>query len=74
MTPAPKRRLDEDARVDRRWFIASAAVFVGSLGGLFGVHAVYRATGPHPEVTLFVRRIKLYANKLLRHRFRRPRP
>jgi hypothetical protein len=61
---------EEVRNVDRRWFITAAAVFVGSLGGLLGAVGVYRATGPHPEITLVIRRVKRYANSLLRHRLR----
>ncbi len=70
LTPQPRSK-DEVARVDRRWILTAAVIFAGTLGGLFGAVALYRATGPHPEVTLFVRKVKLYANGLLRHRLRR---
>jgi hypothetical protein len=73
VVPERRRRVDEEvARSDRRWFLAALFVFVGSLGGLLGAVQVYRATGPHPEGTLFIRRVKRYANSLLRHGFRRP--
>ena len=60
-------------RSDRAWFLIFLLVFVLSLGGLFSVRAIYRATGPHPRVTLFVRRVKGYANRLVRlGRLKRP--
>src|SRR5207249_5499704 len=73
MVPERRRSVDDEvARSDRRWFLAAAVVFAGSLGGLLGAAQIYRATGPHPDGTLFIRRIKRYANMLLRHGFRRP--
>jgi hypothetical protein len=70
------RRLPADEevrRTDRRWFVTATVVFVGSFGGLLGAREVYHATGPHPEVTLFVRRVKLLANRLLRQRLKQQR-
>jgi len=61
----------EVARADRRWLLAAAAVFAGWLGAFAAAHVLYLATGPHPGVTLFLRRVKSYANKLLHHRVRR---
>jgi hypothetical protein len=61
----------EVARTDRRWLLAAADVFAGWLGAFAAARALYVATGPHPEVTLFLRRVKSYANKLLHHRVRR---
>ena len=71
MPERPPREDDEVARGDRRWFLAAVLVFTGSVGGLFGAREIYHATGPHPEVTLLVRRLKSYANRLLRQRIRR---
>ena len=62
---------DQVARADRRWFLASVLVFVGTVVAVLAALFVYRATGPHPRVTLFVRQIKRYANQLLRQRLRR---
>jgi hypothetical protein len=53
-------------RSDRGWFLIFLLVFMLSIGGLFGAHAIYRATGPHPRVTMFMRRVKGYANRLVR--------
>ena len=66
-----KWRDDDVARTDRRWFLAAAAVFTGSLALFLGARVLYQVTGPHPEVTVFIRRIKSYANKLLRHRLKK---
>ena len=49
-------------------------MFVGWLGVFVVARAVYKATGPHPQVTVFLRRVKSYANALLHHRVRRRRP
>ena len=62
---------DDVAHTDRRWFLAAAAVFVGSLALLLGARVIYQATGPHPEMTVFIRHLKSYANKLLRHRLKK---
>jgi hypothetical protein len=48
------------------------AIFAGSLVGLLAARGVYQATGPHPQVTLFVRRLKRHANSLLHQGMRRP--
>jgi len=72
VVPERRRNVDDEvARTDRRWFLAAALVFAGSLGGLLGAAQIYRATGPHPEGTLFIRRVKRYANSLLRQGLRR---
>jgi len=68
---APRRREDV-AQVDRRWVLTVAAVFATALGAAFAAVAIYRATGPHPAVRSLLRRLKLHANQLLRHGFRRP--
>jgi hypothetical protein len=60
------RRRDDVARSDRRWLVLVTVVFLGSLVGLFCLRVLYHATGPHPEITTFVRRVKLYANRLVR--------
>jgi len=62
---------EQVARVDRRWFLAALAVFVATVAGMLAAVFVYRITGPHPQVTLFVRHVKRYANQLLRQRLRR---
>ena len=53
-------------RSDRRWFLTVTAVFAVTVGGLLGAREIYRATGPHPQVITFMRRLKFYANSLLR--------
>jgi hypothetical protein len=55
---------------DRRWFLMLAAGFVASAAGLLALHAVYRATGPHPNVTRFLRSVKTTLRRLV-PRFRR---
>jgi hypothetical protein len=52
--------------------LTAAAVFATALGAAFAAVALYRATGPHPAVRSLLRRLKLHANQLLRHGFRRP--
>ena len=67
MSPAANRPTARDvARTDRRWLVMVAAVFSLTVGSLLGVREIYRATGPHPEIAVFVRRVKYYANGLLR--------
>jgi hypothetical protein len=63
--PSPSRQRRELERADRRWFLAAAAVFTLSLGVFFGAHRLYRVTGPHPQVTAFVRRMKGLARRFL---------
>ena len=48
----------ESAQADRRWLVVWTALFVGwlALSGIAMV--VYRATGPHPEMTLFLRALR----------------
>lgn len=67
------RAAREVERTDRRWFLAAAAVFTVSLAGALAAHRLYRATGPHPEVVLFLRRVRGYARRLL-PRWRRLHP
>jgi hypothetical protein len=60
-------------RSDLGWFLIVLLVFTISIAGLAGAHAIYRATGPHPQVTVLVRRVKGYANRLIRlGRLKRP--
>jgi hypothetical protein len=65
-----KRPRDEVARADRRWLLLATFIFAGSLGASGAAIAIYRATGPHPAMAPVIRRMKLYANQLLRHGFR----
>ena len=68
-----KRKTDDElARTDRRWFLAAAGVFAGSIMLLGGAYQVYRATGPHPEVTVFVQDVKRMARRFI-PRVRKPR-
>jgi hypothetical protein len=53
------------ARSDLRWLLAWIAVFVASILLLLGAHRIYRWTGPHPQVTVFIRRLKHHARWLI---------
>ena len=69
MASLPQRSpRDEVARVDRRWFLTTAVLFVASLGGLAGAAAILRATGPHPRLGWVMRRLRFYSNALMRYR------
>lgn len=59
------RTTRETQDVDRRWLLAAVAVFGGTAVVLFVMRWLYRVTGPHPEVTLLVRRVKALARRLL---------
>ncbi len=54
-----------EARADRRWLLAWAAMFAAALGFLLAAHQVYRITGPHPEINTFIRRMKHQARWLI---------
>jgi hypothetical protein len=55
----------EVARADRRWLLAWGAIFVGTLLAFVLAHQVYRLTGPHPEMTTFIRSLKHEARWLI---------
>jgi hypothetical protein len=59
-------RPKEVTRTDRRWLLTVTVLFVVAVGSLLAAREIYRATGPHPHVVAFVRRVKFYANSLLR--------
>jgi hypothetical protein len=61
----PGKHRVEVARADRRWLLAWAAIFVGTLLFLVAAHQIYRLTGPHPEVTVFIRALKHEARWLI---------
>ena len=67
-----KRTEHEVARSDRRWFMVAAAVFISSIVLFVGAHQIYRATGPHPEVTVFLQDVKRVAKQFI-PRVRKPR-
>jgi hypothetical protein len=46
------------ARVDRRWLVTWVASFLGSLILFVLSYSVYKATGPHPEMTVFLRQLR----------------
>jgi hypothetical protein len=52
------RHQREVYQIDRRWLITWLASFVASLALFFGVYAIYKATGPHPQVTVFLRAVR----------------
>ncbi|MCW5893903.1 MAG: hypothetical protein KIT14_25650 [bacterium] len=55
----------EVARSDRRWLMVWAAIFLAMFGLFAAAHGIYRATGPHPEVQVFLRRVKHHARWLI---------
>jgi len=61
----PDRKTREVHNADRRWLLAAFAIFGGTGAVLLGARWLYRATGPHPEVTLLFRRVKVMARRLL---------
>ena len=62
----------EVTRTDRRWLLTVTLVFGVTIGSLLAAREVYRATGPHPHIAAFIRRVQSHANGLLRfRRFRR---
>jgi hypothetical protein len=67
VVPSDTRRDHRDrvARSDARWLLAWGAVFLGAILALLAAHQVYRLTGPHPQVTVFIRRLKHHARWLI---------
>jgi hypothetical protein len=53
------------ARSDVRWLLAWLAVFAAAIMTLLAAHQVYRMTGPHPQVTVFIRKLKHHARWLI---------
>ena len=53
------------ARSDLRWLLAWLAMFLASILALLAAHQVYRMTGPHPQMTVFIRRLKHHARWLI---------
>ncbi len=51
----------EVARADRRWFVLTLGGAIVFLGAIFGARALYHLTGPHPQVTVFWRRLRRLA-------------
>ncbi|HZP41664.1 MAG TPA: hypothetical protein VFD84_09140 [Candidatus Binatia bacterium] len=56
---------DEVAASDRRWLLLAVLVFLVTCALLAGAIALYRWTGPHPSVTLFLRSVKRLARRLV---------
>jgi len=48
----------EAVRSDRRWLVGWVAIFLATIGLMIGGVVLYRATGPHPEIQTFLRRVK----------------
>lgn len=44
--------------MDRRWLIAWLGTFLAYLAVFFAAYLVYKATGPHPQMTLFLRQLR----------------
>ena len=67
------RAARELKRSDRRWLLVVVGTFAVSMSMFVGAHQLYLATGPHPEVTVFIRRVKYLARRFVpqRHRFRK---
>lgn len=60
--PKPRPLKEND---DLRWLLIMAVAFILSLAALAGMYAIYHATGPHPQVTMALRRMRYYARWLL---------
>jgi hypothetical protein len=45
-------------QIDRRWLVTWVVSFAASLALFFGAYAIYKATGPHPQVTVFLRAVR----------------
>ena len=59
------RHQREVVRIDRRWLLTWIASFALSLGIFAGAYAIYKATGPHPQVRAFIRALKHEARWLI---------
>ena len=69
----PDRKTREVHNADRRWLLAAFAVFGVTATILLVGHWLYRVTGPHPEVTLLLGRVKALSKRLLPRIRRSPR-
>jgi len=45
-------------QIDRRWLVTWVLSFVASLTLFFAVYGLYKVTGPHPQVTVFLRAVR----------------
>ena len=64
--PRPSRRHRQGVtRSDVRWLMAWLGVFTLAILLLLAAHQVYRLTGPHPQMTMFMRSLKHYARWLI---------
>jgi hypothetical protein len=48
----------ESVQADRRWLVVWTSLFIAWLAFSGILVVVYRLTGPHPEISAFVRRVK----------------
>ncbi|HXJ32548.1 MAG TPA: hypothetical protein VMS22_00790 [Candidatus Eisenbacteria bacterium] len=55
----------EVRQIDRRWLVAWIGSFLASLVLFFAIYGVYKATGPHPQVTVLMRHLKHHARWLI---------
>ena len=53
------------ARSDARWLLVWLAVFAASILGLLAAHQLYRLTGPHPQMTVLIRKVKHYTRLII---------
>lgn len=66
------RHQREVFQLDRRWLLTWIASFVASLLLIFAAYGVYKATGPHPEVTLLLRKVRHHVRWLIPGLKRKP--
>ena len=57
----------ETARSDRRWFLFTIAGAAALVVLIFGAREVYHWTGPHPKVTMLMRRVRGFARWVIPH-------
>jgi hypothetical protein len=55
----------EVTRSDTRWLAVWLGVFAGLMLLIIAAHQVYRATGPYPAVTAFIRQLKYHSRWLI---------
>ena len=63
--PVPRKPRSAVPADDLRWLLITGAAFVVSLAVLAVLHWLYRATGPHPEMVMLLRRLRRYSRWLL---------
>jgi len=60
----PRHRC-EVARSDRRWLLAWSGAFLVFLVLIFSAYGIYKLTGPHPQMTLFLRQLRHHARWII---------